>query len=142
MLTNLKDSKIEFSYRSDHSMIVLELEFNPFLRGKGLWKFNNSLLYDKEYIDIVKQKIREVKVQYSALVYNFDNFDEIQDEDLQLTIHRQLFLETLLMEIRGKTISYSSYRKKEREKREKDLIKEIEFLESSNIEGGVLTFGK
>ena len=64
MLTNLKDSKIEFSYRSDHSMIVLELEFNPFLRGKGLWKFNNSLLYDKEYIDIIKQEIeRKLKMQ-------------------------------------------------------------------------------
>ena len=44
MLTNLVDCKIEPSYRSDHSMVILELEFIPFVRGKGLWKFNNSLL--------------------------------------------------------------------------------------------------
>ena len=36
----------------------------------------------------------------------------------------------LLMEIRGTTISYSSYRKKERDKLEKSLIEEIGALES------------
>jgi hypothetical protein len=41
MLTNLVNCKIEPSYRSDHSMVILELEFKPFVRGKGLWKFNN-----------------------------------------------------------------------------------------------------
>jgi hypothetical protein len=63
MLTNLVNCKIEPSYRSDHSMVILELEFKPFVRGKGLWKFNNSLLYDLEYSNIVKKKILEVKKQ-------------------------------------------------------------------------------
>ena len=49
MLISLKNCSIEPSYRSDHSMILLHLEFNPFIRGKGLWKFNNSLLYDNKY---------------------------------------------------------------------------------------------
>ena len=47
---------IKPSYRSDHSMVILELEFIPFVHGKGLWKFNNSLLYDLEYSNIVKKK--------------------------------------------------------------------------------------
>jgi hypothetical protein len=34
ILSNLKNCKVEPSYRSDHSMIILELEFNPFIRGK------------------------------------------------------------------------------------------------------------
>ena len=68
MLTNLKNCKIEPSYRSDHSIVILELVFNPFKRGKGLWKFNNSLLSDIEYVNIVKEKILDVKKQYSALV--------------------------------------------------------------------------
>ena len=33
------------------------------------------------------------------------------------------------MEIRGKTISYSSYRRKERDKIERDLLKDIDTLE-------------
>jgi hypothetical protein len=60
ILSNLKNCKVEPSYRSDHSMIILELEFNPFIRGKGLWKFN-SLLYDIDYINMVKEKKLDVK---------------------------------------------------------------------------------
>lgn len=36
----------------------------------------------------------------------------IRNEDLCLTINDQLFRDTLLMEIRGKTIPYASYKKK------------------------------
>jgi hypothetical protein len=63
-------------------MVILELEFKPFVHGKGLWKFNNSLLYDLEYSNIVKKKILEVKKQYGALVYNFENINEISNDDL------------------------------------------------------------
>ena len=71
MMTNLVNCQIEQSYRSDHSMVILELEYISFVRGKGLWKFNNSLLYDLEYSNIVKKnQILEVKKQYGALVYN------------------------------------------------------------------------
>ena len=37
---------------------------------------------------------------------------EIRNKDIQFTINDQLFLDTLLMEIRGKTISYASYKAK------------------------------
>ena len=130
LLPNLRKCTIESSYRSDHSMVVLELEFNPFIRGKGLWKFNNSLLYDVNYVTLIKEKILEVKKQYGALVYNFENIHEVCDENLHFTINSQLFLETLLLEIRGKTISYSSYKKKEKEKQENVLMQEIESLEA------------
>ena len=54
-------------------------------------------------------------------------------EDIQFTINDQLFLDTstLLMEIRGKTISYSSFKKKESDKREREIIQEIEKIEQS-----------
>ena len=54
-------------YRSDQillSVVVMELKFNPFTRIRGLWKFNNSLLYDNIYVEQGKQKIQEVKKQY------------------------------------------------------------------------------
>ena len=68
--TALKNCSVKSSYRSDHSMFNLELEFCPFVLGKGLWKFNNSLLYAQDYINLVKEKIIEVKRQHCALVYN------------------------------------------------------------------------
>lgn len=46
--------KIENSYRLDYFLVVLFIKKNEFLKGKGLWKFNNFLLIDKEYIKIVK----------------------------------------------------------------------------------------
>ena len=98
MLTNLKNCTIDPSYRSDHSMIILSLVFNPFNKGKGLWKFNNSLLYEKDYSKIVRKKIIDLKKQYAALIYNRDKIQEIDDNELQLTINVQLFLEMLLLE--------------------------------------------
>jgi hypothetical protein len=38
---------IKPGYRSDHSAVVIELKFNKFTRGRGLWKSNNSLLTGK-----------------------------------------------------------------------------------------------
>jgi hypothetical protein len=66
-----------------------------------LWKFNNSLLYEKDYSKIVREKIIDLKKQYAALIYNRDKIQEIDDNELQLTINVQLFLEMLLLEIQG-----------------------------------------
>ena len=60
-----------------------------------------------------------------------ENIYIIPDEEIQFTINDQLFLDTLLMEIRGKSISYSSHKKKETEYKEKELIKNIKDLEAN-----------
>ena len=44
---------------------------------------------------------------------------EIDDLVIHFTLNDQLFLETLLTEIRGKTISYTPYRKKKERKKKK-----------------------
>ena len=54
-------------YRTDHSGTILKLKFNNNERGKGYWKFNNSLLKDNEYIQIVKKAIEEVKNTYKII---------------------------------------------------------------------------
>ena len=65
-----------------------------------------------------------------------ENIKNIPDNEIQFLISDQLFLETLLMELRGKSISYSSYKKKQHEN---DLIKEIEVVEQSLTEENVET---
>lgn len=92
------------------------------MKGKGFWKFNNSLLKDKTYVDIVKNLINQIKHQYSCYVYNRDKIPSIENENLSFIISDQLFLGILLMEIRGKSISYSTYKKKET-KRKRNLIR-------------------
>jgi hypothetical protein len=53
----------------------------------------------------------DIKLQYALLIYNYQNINDIPDSELQFTISDQFLLETLLMELRGKSISYGSYKK-------------------------------
>ena len=134
LLSSVNNCTIIPSYRSDHSIVILKLTFNPFKKGKPLWKHNNSLLQDIDYLNIIKNKITEVKEQYALPVYNTENINNIPNNEIQFIINDQLFLETLLMEIRGQSISYSSFKKKESEKLEKQLMEEIQILESNLTE--------
>ena len=130
LLPSVNKSRIEPGYRSDHSIPTLSLTLNEFKKGKGLWKFNNSLLFDSEYLEMVKSCIEEVKLQYCLPVYNFDSLKNICNSDIQFLINDQLFLETLLMEIRGRSISYSSFKKKQANLHEDNLKVSIELLEA------------
>ena len=70
-------------------------------------------------------------------IYNLENLEYIPDDEIQFLINDQLFLETLLMEIRGKSISYSSYKKKTTNSAEQELIKKIQEEEDNLEEGSV-----
>ena len=61
---------------------------------------------------MINNRIDEIKSMYSLPVYNQDQIQQISNEEIQFTINDQLFLDTLLMELRGKCISYASYIKK------------------------------
>lgn len=129
LITQVKKCDIITSYRSDHSPIMLLLKLNEFKHGKGLWKFNNSLLNIPEYVQSINKHIKEIKKQYASPIYNRENILDLPDSEIQFFVNDQLFLETLLMEIRGKTISFASYLKKSRSIAEQKLIEEIGSLE-------------
>ena len=74
--------------------------------------------------------IADTKSQYAVLTYDRNNLDNIPDSEIQFTINDQLFLETLLMEIRAKTISYSIFKTRQNKDNEKDLLNDIRKLES------------
>ena len=78
-------------------------------KGRGYWKFNNSLLKDIDYINLVNDTIERVIRQYAATPYNSDNIMNVHPRDLNFVISDQLFFDMLLLEIRGKIISYSSF---------------------------------
>ena len=98
----IKRSEIGLSYRSDHSPMSVSFQFHNQERGRGTWKFNNSLLYDPDYVTLVKNCIHEVILQYSVPTL---------DEDLAFSINDQLLWEIIKMTIRGKTIAFASHKK-------------------------------
>ena len=64
-LYHLKSCNIENSVYSDHNPITIELYIeNELIRGKDIWKFNNSLLIDSDYVAKVKKLINEYKDRY------------------------------------------------------------------------------
>ena len=52
MLAIIKNCDISLSYRLDHSIQHLDIILNNFNLGKGLWKFNNSLSENKDFLSI------------------------------------------------------------------------------------------
>ena len=96
-------------------MAELEIDFSKFSRGKGFFKYNNSLCNDRDYVELILETIRTVTQQYAEDIYNPDFFEYCSPEQLQETIRnidQQLFLETLLFEIRGKTIQHCAIKNK------------------------------
>lgn len=72
--------------RSNHSADLLSLKLNDFTHGKGLWKFNNALLYDKECLPVDvfnKKKLQEIKQNYAVPVYNNACIDKIPNDEIR-----------------------------------------------------------
>ena len=61
--------EIKSSYRSDHSIIEMQFAMSKFRMGKGVWKMNNSLLYNKEYLEIINNAIDDEKFKYAIPIY-------------------------------------------------------------------------
>ena len=112
-------------YRTDHSMVTLELNLNNSnTRGKGFFKLNTSILQDIEYINIIKACIQENTERYAKPNQNLEN-----KMDIKFEITDRLFLDTLKMEIRRESIRYSAKKKRNQVKTEINLINEIRELE-------------
>ena len=56
----------------------------------------------------------------------------VSDEDITFTISDSNFLEMLLLRIRGETIKYATYRKRQENENENRLKSEIQVLEKDN----------
>jgi exonuclease III len=96
----LKKTDILPSICSDHNMITLELEEeNITTNGRGFWKFNSSLLHEKDYVERINNLIQECKTKYADCA------------------NLALKWDTIKMEIRGQTVSYASYRAKKKRTR-------------------------
>ena len=130
LLALINKVEIKPGYRTDHSLIEMEIKFSRFNKGKGFWKFSNHLLRDKEYLDKVKLTIQNIEEKYVLPVYNYENLKDIPKNEIQFNINDQMFFEQILLEIRGMTIPFSSKKKKETKLREDFLIKQIELLNS------------
>ena len=122
-------------YRTDHSIIELFISFHNIQRGRGYWKFNNSLLKNANYIQMVNTVIDNCILQY-AVIQETENNDILATpvEDLNFSIDNDLLFDTILLLIRGESIKFSSIVKKQNVRKEVVLVDEIAHLEK-NLDG-------
>ena len=130
MFPFIKSANILAGYRTDHSVTTLDLAFRPINKKCSYWKFNVSLLRDNIYTGKVKETIKNTVQDYTSQPISMD--DELNPSSVsKLVISDALFLEVLLMNIRGMTIAYSSWKKKQLIELEKSLIHTIDNLEKN-----------
>ena len=131
-------------YRTDHNMISMDLQTVE-SRGPGLWKFNESLLKDEEYIRIVHECICRTIEDYAIPLYTQDFLSNTSNyKDIQFQIDDDLFYETLLLMIRGETVKYSKRKAKRMKEKEKELVTRISnantvFSRTKSAESGSLS---
>ena len=63
--------EIKSSYRSDPSIIEMQFALSKFTIRKGVWKTNNSLLYNKE-LSIMPLMMKNINMQYPC-IYNLEH---------------------------------------------------------------------
>ena len=119
LLSITSNFKILPKYRSDHAPIVCNLQISEQNRGPGVWKINNSLLQDEEFIKMVKKEINTFKSIYALTPYHPD-FVEVSSHGFEIMISHTLFWETLLVTLRGAIIRYSKNKKRKTNQQKKN----------------------
>jgi len=68
LLNVITKSKIIPAILSDHDLVQLNLTLpKNNIKGPGLWKFNASYLHNKEYVNQIKQTIKETETEYKDI---------------------------------------------------------------------------
>ena len=103
----VKTCNINVAYWSNHSVIELELFLNKFTVGKGIWKFNKSLLKNPDYPNLINNAIVDEILKYAIPIYSLQFLKQIPP-NITFTIDDDLFREMLFLRIRGDTVMFAS----------------------------------
>jgi hypothetical protein len=111
LMNQYLDAKIEAGFKSDHNYTTVTLKISDENRGKGFWKFNNTLLKDPTYVHMMKEMIRNEIDQNSHFIDKGFLWDYVK------------------MRIRSDTMIYTGTLNKLKKQELKTLMDEIERLD-------------
>ena len=130
-------TNIKAGIQSDHSIIGIKIDFSKFIRGRGFWKLNNSLLKEPSYVELVKNVIIDTTFLYAEKTANFtytrEFLDTLSNEELQnvpLSINDELFFDLLCLEIRGQSIKFATIKSRKEKAEYASLLHNVEYLET------------
>lgn len=108
---NVNKIEIKPSFNSDHSLITMNCNFSQNARGRSFWKFNSSLLHDKEHNELIKSTIEATLHKY-------------QDENPALQ------WEMIKMSAAAESLRFSKAKAAERNKNLRELNQSMEWWTS------------
>ena len=131
LISFITESIIEPGYRTDHSFVVMRMCMKEVEKGPGIWKMNESVLQDSEYVELVNTTIINTIIQYAIPIYNHEYISDTNNyRHIQFTINESLFYETLLMLIRGETVKYCKRKARKRRKVEDELSSKVQIAQN------------
>ena len=110
---NVASADILPGFKTDHSLITLNISLQSNPRGRGFWKLNTSLLTDTDYIDMIKLTIEQTKEEYRN----------------DSSVNPSLLWETIKVKAREKSISYAIGKKRNVVDKEHILEEKLATLE-------------
>ena len=112
LLQFLDRIRVQSVPRTDHDAVIAVLVFRKSERGRGFWKFNTSLLKDKDYLDKINQLL-DIELQQAHL------YDSVKKH-----------WEIIKLAVRGTTLQYTARKKKARQNETEILEKKISFWQN------------
>ena len=95
LMCNVTHTDISAGFKTDHSMVTIQVALHTNPRGPGFWKLNTSFLSETEYINQIKTTIEGVK-------------DEYQNEK---SVNASLLWEMIELKVREQSLRYAKTKK-------------------------------
>ena len=95
IINSVSSCEHKVSYKSDHSLVVLNLDLSDIKRGPGYFKLNNSFILENNYQECIRKSITEI------VSHNF-------------SANPNTLWELIKGTVRNETIKYGTIRKKKK----------------------------
>ena len=120
LMCNVTHTDISAGFKTDHSMVTIQVALHTNPRGPGVWKLNTSFLSVTEYINQIKTTIEGVK-------------DEYQNDK---SVNASLLWGMIKLKVREQTLRYAKTKKANLLREEEELEKKINMLHERQIDSG------
>jgi len=64
LMCNIKSADFSTGYKTDHSLIEIEITTHSNMRGAGFWKLNTSLLKEVDHVNQIRAAIKDTQEEY------------------------------------------------------------------------------
>ena len=99
------------SVYTDHRALYICVDVDPFERGKGYWKFNNSLLQDMQYLHDMNKEIEQFKVETKELnpIQRWENLKQtVKNFTIKYTKRQKSDESIIISQLTEKVTEYES----------------------------------